>query len=366
MRRLDRYVVKELIVPFLIGTIVVVMMFQANAYIYIAKTFNVENIPLAARFQWIMFETPSYLRMTLPVGMSLAAALATTRMARESELTALRAAGARILRVIWPIFVFGSLVGLANFYIVDRVVPVATRKADDLAHKNEYLGVAAGMKSNAFLQLSSGGVSYAAALGTVSRLPNDALSITNILLIDRSDPQKTTIVKAKTGRYDRGLWSFYDAVMILMEGDEIVTFKPVGTFQINQGVSLDQIFRDTSFNPGDLEQSTTPDLRKEIASELATRGDPRPAQVELYQRYAIPASCAVFSLTSPIFSIYFARQGGFVGVLVSFVIVVLYYNAFVISTQILGKVDWVPAWIAAWLPNILFAILGIFAIRRLE
>ena len=366
MRRLDRFVIGDMILPFIAGTLVVVMMFQANAYIFIAKTFNVENIPLIARFQWILFETPSYLRMTLPVGTALAAALATTRMARESELTALRAAGASILRIIWPIFIFGAMVGVLNFYDVDRLVPIATRKADDLARKNEYLGVAAAMRSNTLLQLNKQGASYAASLGTVSRLKNDVLSISDIILIDRSDPGRTTIIKAGTGRYDRGVWSFDNALMYVLQGDDLYTLTPLGTFVISQEVSLDQIFRDYSTNVGDLEQTSTPELRKEIASSIATKGDPRPAQIELFERYAIPASCAVFSLTSPICSIFFARSGGFVGLLVSFVIVMLYYNAFVISTQILGKIEWVPAWVAAWLPNIVFAALGLIALRRLE
>jgi lipopolysaccharide export system permease protein len=354
-------VVRELFVPFLIGTLVVVMMFQANAYIYIAKTFNVENIPLVARFQWIMYETPSYMRMTLPVGMSLASALAMTRITRESELTALRAAGTRIMRVIMPVFVFGMVVGIANFYIVDRVVPVATHKADELERKNAYLGSMGLMRSNAFLQIES----YSASLGTVTRLKNDVLSISNILLIDRTDADKTSVVTAKQGRYDRGVWTFTDAMLYVFSGDDLVTAKPKGEMDLNWQVSLSQIFNqaDLGFS---LEEEPTPELRRDIASARATHGDPRPAEVELYQRYAIPASCAIFALTSPIFSIFFARSGGFVGVLVSFFIVVLYYNAFVISTQILGKMESVPAWLAAWLPNILFGILGLIAIRKLE
>lgn len=361
MSRLDRYVIRELIVPFLIGTVVVVLMFQANAYIYIAKTFNVQNIPLVARFQWIMYETPSYMKMTLPVGMALASALAMTRMTRESELTAIRAAGARIMRVILPVFVFGALVGLANFYVVDQVVPKATHKAKELEQKNAFLGLEGAMKSNSFIQLQN----YAASLGTVTRDKNDTMSIADVLLIERNDARRTTVIRAGTGRYDQGNWTFNNAEMYIFQGPDVVTFKPMGRFVIVQPISMDQIFS-ADMQPFDLEERTTQELRTEIASEVATKGDPRPAQVELQQRYAIPAACAIFSITSSVFAIYFGRSGGFAGVLVSFFIVVLYYNAFVISTQIIGKLDQVPPWLAAWLPNILFGSLGLLAIRRLE
>ena len=68
----------------------------------------------------------------------------------------------------------------------------------------------------------------------------------------------------------------------------------------------------------------------------------------------------------PVFAIIFARTGGFAGVLLSFFLVLLYYNAFIVSTEIFGKNGWLDPVIAAWLPNVVFAVIGLFAMRRLE
>jgi lipopolysaccharide export system permease protein len=362
LSRLDRYVVREMFVPFLIGTLVVVLMFQANAYIFIAKNFNVENIPLSARFQWIMFQTPGYMRMTLPVGTSLAAALAMTRLTRESELTALRAAGARILRVIFPVVGFGVAVGIGNFYVVDRLVPIATRKADELERKNAYLGQSALMKSDSFLKLDQ----FAASLGTVLRDPkNDSLNISDIVLIERTTPTRTTIVTAKRGHYDKGIWDFTDANLYLFVGDDLWKMRPMGKFQIRQNLNLEQLFVDTNQSMS-IEEEPTPQLIKQIHDDIAVKIDPKPAEVELSERYAVPASCAVFAITSSVFAIWFGRSGGFAGVLISFFVVLLYYNAFVISTQIIGKLDSIPPWTAAWLPNIAFGVIALILLRRLE
>lgn len=360
--KLDRYVIRELFVPFLIGTLVVVMMFQANAYIYIAKTFNIENIPIAARFQWIMYQTPGYMEMTLPVGTSLACALAMTRITRESELTALRAVGTRIFRVVFPIFLFGVVVGIANFYIVDRLVPISTRKANDLERKNAYLGESALMKSDSFVKLNT----FAASLGTIVRDPKgDSLNISDVLLIERPGPLKTTIVNAKTGHYDKGVWRFYNAVLFQFDGDDLLSLRPVGTFVIHQNLSLDQLFVDNQFSSS-REEEPTPELRREIQNDRRAKIDARGAEVELSTRYAVPASCAIFAVTSSVFAIWFGRSGGFVGVLVSFFVVLLYYNSFVISTQIIGKMDNVPTWLAAWLPNMIFGSIALILLRRLE
>ena len=108
------------------------------------------------------------------------------------------------------------------------------------------------------------------------------------------------------------------------------------------------------------------ELRQEIESRHKTGQPSKDVEVKLQTRFSIPVACLVFAVVSPVFAILFARTGGFVGVLVSFVIVLAYYNAFIVSTQILSKVDWVPVWFAAWSPNLIFGGLGILALRWLE
>ena len=107
MKRLDRYILREMFVPFLIGTIAVVLMFQINELIALYKNFNLNAVPMTAVLQVILFKTPAYLNMTLPVGVSLASSLAISRLTRESELTAIRSAGVSILRVVRPVMIAG-------------------------------------------------------------------------------------------------------------------------------------------------------------------------------------------------------------------------------------------------------------------
>ncbi|WP_204352309.1 hypothetical protein, partial [Klebsiella variicola] len=48
-------------------------------------------------------------------------------------------------------------------------------------------------------------------------------------------------------------------------------------------------------------------------------------------RFSVPAACVVFAIVGPVFAIVFARNGGFVGVFLSIVLVMLYYNAHVLE-----------------------------------
>jgi len=356
LKKLDIYIVRELIIPFLIGTLSVVLMFQANTYIALAKLYNLDNIPKKAVFQFILDQTPTYLNMTLPVGMSLASSLAISRLARESELTAMRVAGARILRVILPIVVFGIFVSIGNFYLVEKVIPNSTKAANRIGIQIGIMGLAPNLKTNAIINLRQ----YAASFGLVERNGDD-LQIKKILLIEQPEPDATALTTAKTATYHNGLWSFHDAYFRVVKGMDLQVFHPLKDFTINE-----KIVPGDMFTPPQGEEMSTQELQDSIEAGRKLGSNTKQLEVLLNVKYSVPAACIVFALIGPVFAIYFARSGGFVGVFLSIVLVLLYYNAFVISTEILSKIGQVPGWLAAWLPNIIFGLVGILAIRRLE
>lgn len=358
MRLLDRYLLREMVVPFLVGTVSLVLMFQINTYIFVGKNFNTDNIPFKAILQYILYLTPSFMRMTLPVGTALATSLAMTRIARESELTAMRGSGIRVLRVIRPIAMFGIAVAALSFYTVERVAPVATARAKSIGIQFGLVGGITSFKSNAFISLGK----YSASFGSVDRSPDDKLRIVDVLLVSRPRLGEIEFIQAKDATYDRGLWTFRESFIRRFRGETLIQWRPIGNFIVNEKVVVDQVMG----GGNDPEEQTLEKVRETIASGKRLRQDVKKYEVDFHNRFATPASCIIFAFISPAFAIFFSRSGGFMGVLLSMGMVLLYYNAFIVSTMILGKFDWMPAWLAAWLPNILFSIGGLWAIRRLE
>lgn len=356
MKKLDSYMLRELIVPFLIGTVAVIMMFQANTYIYLGKNFNLKNIPTAAVFQLIFYSTPSYLWMTLPVGTALGTSLAMTRIVRESELTAMRAAGARIFRVILPLGLFGVLVSAADYYVIDYLNPAASEKAEKLSIQIGMMGYAPDVKTNTIIQLRQ----YAASFGSVVRKGED-LQISKILLIEQPEPDVTVLTTADHATYHDGIWKFQNAFYRFLKGQDLVTAKPKGDFTVNQKIVTGDLFQAPA-----LKEQTSQQIRESIEAAKKIGQDTKQLEVNYHIKFSVPAACLLFAFVAPIFAIKFARGGAFVGVLLSMGLVILYYNGFVISTQILSKLDFVSGPMAAWLPDIVFALLGAIALRRLE
>ena len=358
MKRLDRYVLRELLVPFLIGTLAVVLMFDINMLMAYTKQYDISNIPGLAVAQMILYKTPYWMNMTLPVGMSLGASLAMSRLARESELTAMRCAGARILRVIAPITLFGLVVAAADFVLVEKVMPVSERKFASLARQFGVLAVMPDLAENTFVRLEGMQVS----IGRTRRTGKDTIVLSDIVIYSRPGAGDVQIISATSGTYNQGQWVLNDAdVYMFRPGtDGMMLVHERKHWSINRKISVDDLLL-----PPQPEEQTASQLRQSIAGARRQRLPTQQLEIEFQKRYSVPASCILFAFVAPALAIMFARSG-FAGVLLSIFLVFLYYNVFIFTTEILGKNAHIAPIVAAWAPNALFVILGLIAIRRLE
>jgi lipopolysaccharide export system permease protein len=356
IKKLDRYVWRELFVPFLIGTVAVALMFSINQLMAIMKEISLQNVPREAILLSLLYKLPFWMNMTLPVGMSLAASLAFTRFTRESELTAMRAAGTSIVRVIRPVMIFGLVVAVGNFFLVEKVMPRSEQKFTDIARKVGLLGIMPEFRSNAVIYLRD----YTAIFGSVIRSGDDSLQLTKVMLIQQPTPDETDIFKADSGTYKDGIWTMNGGYLWMTNGLNLRVAK-AKSIVIDQRIIIDDLM-----NPRTQETETAAELLAAIQNGRKTGLDTRQLEVAYHSRFSVPAACIIFACVAPIFSILFARTGGFAGVLLSIFLVMVYYNVFVVCTDIFGRLGIMPPVAAAWLPNLIFIVLGFIGLRRLE
>ncbi len=346
-----------MIVPCLIGTVAVVLMFQANALIYFMKTYAISNIPPMALVQLIFYKTPDFLRQTLPIGMALASSLAVSRITRESELTAMRSAGMPIRRILWPIGLFGFIIGGLNFYITEWVYPAAEKKFAEVSQKAYLLGTSAEYKSNVTLKLQSNSVAY---IASVQRIENDKLLLRDAVLFEQVKSGQVRMYFANEGIYDKGVITFKDARTWAFEGEK-VDYWPSKKMTVDETISLADMF--TTQAPSD---KTYEELKVAIEDGRKLGRDVTAIEIDYHSRFSVPTSCLVFALAGPVFAVMMGKNSGFIGVFLSVILVMIYYNLYVVSTQIFGRNEWISPFLAAWLPNFVFLAFGIIGLRRLE
>lgn len=357
MKLLDRYVLRELLVPFFIGAVTLLLMFQANTLIAFMKQYASQNVPTLAIVQLLIYKSPEFLKYTLPSTMALASSLAMSRLARESELTAMRSAGASIRRVVIPIGVFGAFIAIANFYVIDKVQPMAETKFKEVVNKAVMLGTAPVFVQNIFFRAGRMNVFF----GSAQRMQNGATMVRDVMLVEHLEAGKISLVTAKEGTFDKGIWGFKEMIFRVMKEDQLLSFRTQDRGTIDQKITVEDIF-----STQQAVEFSTKELREHIRLERLAGRQTRSLEVEYFSRYALPFACLIMAIAGPGFAIRFGKSGGFIGILLAVMLMWAYYNLYVISTEILGKVPACPAWVAAWLPNIVFAILGIWGLRRLE
>src|SRR5437762_8095893 len=123
MKRLDRYMIREMVVPFLIGQGAVVLMLTGTVLYNNANVFISYRVPAIGVAKIALYFMPYLINLTMPVAMAVAASLTVSRLSRDSEVTAMRAAGISLKRIFLPIFVAGIALSALDFYFGEKVVP---------------------------------------------------------------------------------------------------------------------------------------------------------------------------------------------------------------------------------------------------
>lgn len=356
MRRLDRYVTKELLVPLITGTIVIAFLFAANELIALLKQLNLATLTPAAIAQLVLLRMPQWLILTLPVGMAIGASLAIGRMARESEVTALRATGTSIRRILLPIAVWGGLVGAFDYWIAEDVQPKASEKWRKIAEEALLVSAQPRLQSDILLKLGR----YNVRIGRLERRDDGSLFVEECFLFEVMGPDEVIVTQSRKGSYENGTWKFPNATVRWLKGLDLVQFKSENV-EFHEPISVGS-FMSQGRDARDL---TLKELRASIKQSEALGRQDLKTMVEAESRVAIPASCLIFALTGALAALRFSKSSPFIGLMVSLVLVGLYYNLHIICGEI-GAKGWLPPMASAWAPNALYLLIGLILYWRLD
>ncbi len=137
MRLLDRYLLRELLVPLgycLGGFLIFWMAFDLVAELHKLQECNLLPGDIA---QYYLVQIPSVLVLILPIALLLALLYALTNHARHHEITAIRAAGVSLWRLLLPYFAVGFAVSVALFALYQFLVPDSSEAAEAIKNRRQ-------------------------------------------------------------------------------------------------------------------------------------------------------------------------------------------------------------------------------------
>ncbi len=384
MRMLDRYLLRELLVPLfycLAGFQVFWLAFDLYSHL---DEYRDAGLSSSQVTQLCLMKLPELLTTVLPVALLLALLYTLTNHARHNELVAMRAAGVSLRRISLPYLAVGIVFGGVMFGVSEILGPRASVRAAELEGNadsskaasdwrgpiNIVSGKGADRQSieNARFNIKTGEMTgFVAELGSVDGgrikfLPQDSSSRAEWKLNGWMFYRVVRQVYAKDTRVHHEE-KILDAVHL-----ETLRITPEELRAQERMQGLHQKFATNKLKIGKHLLFTVAELRSfRQAQPNLKPGDPLYAQVntQFHGRLAQPWMCVVVVLIALPFGAFFGRRSAFVGVAASVVLCLAYFILFRVGLALGtgGKLEPVAA---AWLPNAIFAVVGIGLSWRLR
>lgn len=293
---------------------------------------------------------PEITRLIIPVAVFIACLYLTGQMAERLEITALKAAGISLYRLLLPYLAFAFLATAVMSYLDGFVIPQANEKR--IAFESEYLS----------------GKSDEVDTNRIFRQESE----NTIFKINYFNPKKNTGYRVDVINFEGDTVSqkMFIQRMIWQENDQQWKFENITkqTFHRNgyaevhidsMDTTLNIYPRDLTRKTSDIYQLTYPEAQNYIQSiERSGAGSIELPKVQLYGRYTYPFSIIVVSIVG--FALASVRRKGGKGFYIAAGLVVSFlYLVMMKVIEPFGGKGQIDPMVAAILPHFIFLIVGI-------
>ena len=367
MRLLDRYLLRELLIPFaycLSGFLIFWISFDLINHM---DNFQKARLKPAEIAMYYLVKTPADLVFPmLPAAWLLALLYAMVNHARHNELIAMRAAGIGIWRLALPYLGLGFLLTVLLFVINEFWAPQSSDRADMIVKKRaaakrwvQNVGFTNSREKRTWFievydrqtgTMIRPHVEWTLATGTRCEISAERAGRTNGVWVflnvkELVYPNIPGAVPLPEQKDARAIPEFSETPEEIDSEIKIAGIDDLKQIQKTQ-LSLLEILRYKRLHPEGSSKATILDTK-------------------MHGRLAAPWTCFVIVLIALPFGAMTGRRNVFAGVATSIVICFAYFVLMTVGTA-LGAGGSVYPWVGAWAPNALFGLGGIFATWRLR
>ncbi len=198
MGGISRFVLKSVLVPVLATLLVAVLLLTIDQMLSLFDFVVNENGSIT--LVWLMLANllPEYVAQALPIGFFLGILLAFRRLALNSEIDVLFAGGASLKQLLAPIFMFGTVLCIADVIIEGYVQPKAYYRYKELGYEVRQRLFDAKLHPGQFMKLSDQNVLRFGQLDSSGRRG------TQVFFRSCPDSGKCFIASARQGEFIPG------------------------------------------------------------------------------------------------------------------------------------------------------------------
>ena len=370
---LDDYVMREFLTSFALVLGAFSTLFLVFTFFELIGDIIRNRTPLVTVGDYLLNLIPYILYNVTPLCALVAVLITFGSLNRTSELTAMKATGVSLYRVVVPILVLSVLISIGLFSFDEFYLPSANRRQEALRAEIK------GKPAQTFLRPDRKWISGQsapdphAAPGTPAQparifyyqfFDADKNIFANLTVFE-FDPRTFTLERrifAATARWNDPLhqWDLSNGWERTFSGETIASYHPFtltafpeireqpAYFKKEDRPSQEMSYNELSSYIHDLRQSGFDTMR---------------LRVQLNKKLAYPIITLVMAILGIPFALSMGKRGSLAGIATAIGLAIVYWV--VAGTfEALGDVNTLPPMLAAWTPDLLFGITGVYLLLR--
>jgi LPS export ABC transporter permease LptF/LPS export ABC transporter permease LptG len=362
---LDDYVMREYATNFGIVLCSFSTLFLIFTFFELIGPIFRNRTPLITVGEYLVSLIPYILYNVTPLCALVAVLVTFGSLNRTSELTAMKSSGISLYRIITPVLVVTILISAGLFVFDELYLPAANRRQEAL------LSIIKDKPAQTFShpdrQWISGQTNKAgepARIFYYQYFNAEKDSFDNLTVFE-FDPATFTLQRrifAASARWDPQVsnWVFDNGWQRTFSGETIASYQP---FTI-------ATFPEIREQPGYFKKEYIPsqemsynELSRYIADLKQSGFDTKRLSVQLNKKIAYPLITLVMAILAIPFALSMGKKGSLTGIATALGLAIT-YSVIALIFESLGNVNILPAFLAAWTPDLLFGITGAYLLLR--
>ncbi|NLE55708.1 MAG: YjgP/YjgQ family permease [Lentisphaerae bacterium] len=353
---LSAYFCREFILPLFCALLAFAVLFLINDVFDDLPDFLNQDIPSSVVMRYFLAKQPANLINVIPISVLLAASFMVMMMGKNSELTAMRAAGLSLGSCAWPVWLVASIMCLTVFAIGESWGPAGAKAAHDI--RRQWVD-----KDDDRLTHIAFANAQQRRDWFIEELQQNDTAQNVIVRQYRPDGSTDWVLNALNAEYHADTWTF-------VAGD-IKRYDERGALVVGEPEFFHQHQESFAEAPSDIRgHSKAWDLLTIRELRAVLNGNILPAsqiqrllKVMFWHHLCFPLASLVGALFGIALTIAQERSGVMKGFATAVGMLVLFYLVGQF-TMVMGKNGWLPAFAAGALPSLAFTAAGIFTMWR--
>ncbi|MFP4646021.1 MAG: LptF/LptG family permease, partial [Candidatus Acetothermia bacterium] len=357
LRKLDRYIIKQLVYPFLFSVVGLIIFVSLSLAIQLSDLLLSRGTSFLGLFYLLGLRLPEFLVFALPIAVLFAIFTVFARLIHDQEILGFQLGGYSIQRIVVPIILFGLMASLLGLAVNCYLAPWANFRYRETLYRIARGEEEFEVQSDVFFKGPEGRTFY------VGHYQPESDKLENVLIFDpgglgitdkeNSDdfPQLITS-KGAIVRGDK--WELKDGYSLrLDEKGQVSHTVAFETMEFAVGRETEDLLLENK-QPDEMPPL---ELRRQIRNAELGGLNVDDLKLALHTKLSLPLAALVFSLFAGPLSLLFRHRSRAVGILLSVVLAGGYQGLLLWIRTLVNQASFDPI-LGAWLPDLIFGGMG--------